>query len=107
MDQALVDSIRKSLEARSTEEIRQAYERGDQAGRSPEELEAMRQALDERRRKRARLFLAVASAVVIGVLGGAFAWWLLGAGPVVVLAGVACAALGFVSWYIPDIIPRS
>jgi len=101
MDQTLVDSIRKSLEAKSTEEIRQAYGSGDHAGRPPEELEAMRQVLDERRRKRTRFWLAVGSAVVVGALGGVSAWLQLGPGPVVLLASVGCAVLGFLAWYFP------
>ena len=101
MDQTLVDSIRKSLEAKSTEEIRQAYGSGDHAGRPLEELEAMRQVLDERRRKRTRFWLAVGSAVVVGALGGVSAWLQLGPGPVVLLASVGCAVLGFLAWYFP------
>src|SRR5262245_14478110 len=100
MDRTLVDSIRKSLEAKSTAELRQAHEGGDQSGRPPEELEALRQVLDERRRKGIRFALAIGSAVV-GVFGGVGTWWQLGPDPFVLLFGVVCAVLGFVCWYVP------
>jgi hypothetical protein len=105
MDQTLVASIRKNLESRSTEELRQAYEGGDNSAKSPEELEAMRQILDERRRKGNRAALALASAAVFGSLGAAYAWWQLGPGVEVLLYGVGGAVFGFAAWYIPDVIP--
>jgi len=100
MDQTRVDFIRKSMEAQSTEELRHAYESGAQGGRLPEELEAMRQILDERRRKFFRFWLAVGSAVVAGALGGAGTWWQVGEPNLfVILATVVCAFLGFAAWY--------
>ena len=107
MDQALVASLRKTLESRPTEELRRAYEQGgDKTARSPEELEAMRQILDERRRKAYRPVLALVSAVLLGSLGAGYAWWQLGPGVAVLLAAVGGAVLGFASWYVPDLIPR-
>jgi len=105
MDQALIASFRKSLEAKSTEELRQAYEIGNQSSRSPEEIEATRQILEERRRKSTRATLAIGSAIVFGSLGAACAWWQGADGAYVFLAAVVCAILGFGSWYIPDLIP--
>src|SRR5262245_58032221 len=48
MDQNLVASIRRSLEAKPTPELRLAYQSGDQAIWSPEAFEAMHQILSER-----------------------------------------------------------
>jgi ferric-dicitrate binding protein FerR (iron transport regulator) len=107
MDQTLVASIRKSLEAKPTEELRQAYQSGDKAGRSPEELEAMRQLLDERRNKSNRVLLALGSAVVVAAIAGAGAWWQSFPAAIVCLSGVVGAILGFASWYIPDLMPRA
>ena len=45
MDQSLVASIRESLKAKSTAELREAYESGDTSIWSPEAFEAMRQLL--------------------------------------------------------------
>ncbi len=106
MDQNLVASIRKSLEGKSTEELRQASEGAGRASKSPEELEAMRQILDERRMKGTRAILAVVSAVVFGSLCAAAAWWQLGPGVAVLIAGAGGAVLGFASWYVRDLIPR-
>src|SRR5215207_6341572 len=75
MDQTLVASIRKSLGTKSTEELRQAYEGSDTAARSPEELEATRQLLDERRTKSNRGVLPLGSAILLGSLGAACVWW--------------------------------
>ena len=105
MDQALVASLRKSLEAKSTEELRQAFEIGHQSSGSPEEIEAMRQILEERRRKSTRATIAIGSAIAFGSLGAAGAWWQDTGGVVVFLVAVVCAILGFASWYIPNLIP--
>jgi len=103
MDPALVASIRKSLEATPTEDLRRAYE-GDKAGKSPEELEAMRQLLDERRAKRNKAAVALASAILMGTLVAACAWWQGFPEEIIILAGVGGAILGFASWYIPGLI---
>src|SRR5438552_753010 len=104
MDQTLVASIRKSLEAKSTEELRQLGEGQDQAGRSPEELEAIRQLLHERRSRGTRAMLALASAAVLGTLAAAGAWWQLGPDYLFIfLCGAGGAVLGFASWYIPGL----
>src|SRR2546421_435178 len=87
MDQTLVASIRKNLESKSTEELRQAYESTDKAARSPEELEAMRQLLDERQRKGNRFVIALTSALLFGSLGAGCAWWQGVDGGFVFLAG--------------------
>jgi small-conductance mechanosensitive channel len=107
MDQTLVASIRKDLDAKSTEELRQAYASGNQAGKPAEELEAIRQILDERGRIRTRTVLALSSAAVVGVLAGAFAGWQGFPPGMIAFAGVGGAALGFASWYVPDLIPQS
>jgi hypothetical protein len=104
MDQALVASIRTSLESKSTEELRQIFESGHKAGKSPEEFEAIRQILDERGTKSYRPMLAVTSAIIMGTIGAAGAWWQLGPDVFVVLAGLGGATLGFASWYIPGLI---
>jgi hypothetical protein len=78
MDQLLIDSIRKNLEDKSTEEIRQAIERGNSSGKSQEEFEAMRLILNERARQGTRFSLAVGSAVVLGTLAAGGAWWQVG-----------------------------
>jgi hypothetical protein len=106
MDQNLVASIRKNLEDKSTEGLRQACERGDNMNKSPEELEAMRQILNERRVKGNRVVLALVSAVLFGSLGAACVWWQGADGGFVFLAGVVCAILGSASSYIRDLIPR-
>jgi hypothetical protein len=106
MDQTFVAAIRKNLETKSTEELRQAYESRDQAARSPEESEAMRQLLDERRTKGSRAVFALASAILFGSLGAVCAWWQGADGVFIFLAGVVCAILGFGSWYIRELIPR-
>jgi hypothetical protein len=80
---------------------------GDKTGKSEDELETMRQVPDERRRTGNRALIALVSAVVFGALGAVCAWWQLGPGLGVVLAGVGGAILGFASWYIPDLIPRA
>ena len=104
MDQTLVASIRKKLEAKPTEELRQAYESRDTAGRSPEELEAIRQLLDERRAKRNKAVVALASAILMGTLGPACTWWQGADDVLVLLAGVVFAILGFASWYVPGLL---
>jgi hypothetical protein len=48
VDQELITTIRKTLEAKSTEELRRSYEAQDQAAWSAEAFEAMRQLLAER-----------------------------------------------------------
>jgi hypothetical protein len=48
MDHELVARIRATLEAKSTDELRQVYASGDRAVWSPEALEAMRQILIDR-----------------------------------------------------------
>jgi hypothetical protein len=106
MDQTLVDSIRKSLETKSTQELRQAYD-GDKGGKSAEEVEAMRQVLEERRTKSNRFVIALASACIFGSLAGALAGWQFGPDIVAVLAGLGGAILGFVSWYIPGLISQT
>src|SRR5262245_37424819 len=106
MDQTRVASIRKDLDGKSTEELRQAEESARQTGKPAEELEAIRQILDERRRSRIRIVVAASSAVVVGVIAGAYVSW-QGLPPgMVALAGVVGAALGFASWYVPNLIPR-
>jgi hypothetical protein len=105
MDHRLVESIRKSLEVKSTPEIRQAYQSGDEATRSPEEMEAMRQVLDERSRPRNRAVIALSAAVVMGVIGAAAVWWQGSSGELVFLAGIVCAIVGAASFYIRDLIP--
>jgi len=107
MDQTRVASIRKDLDGKSTEELRQAEESARQTGKPAEELEAIRQILDERRRIRIRTVLAASSAAVVGVIAGAFASWQGFPLGMIVLASVGGAALGFTSWYVPDLIPRS
>ena|SRR5207249_186611 len=103
MDPALVASIRKDLEIKSTAHLRQACASGDRASRSPEELEAIRQLLDERRTRRNRAVLAVAAALLLGAVGAAGAWG-QGADEVfILLAGLGCAILGFASCYIPGL----
>src|ERR1700720_609568 len=100
MDQALVASIRKSLEAKPTAELRQAYESGNKDPRSPEELEAIRQLLDERRAKSTKVAVALASAILMGAFVAACAWWQGFPEVMVFLAGVGGAIVGFASWYI-------
>ena len=107
MDQSLVASIRKTLEAKPTEELRRSYESVDKATRSLEELEAMRQLLYERRTRSTRTVIALSSAVLIGTLGATGAWWQGASEGFVCLAGVGGAILGFALWYIPDLIPRT
>jgi hypothetical protein len=72
MDQNLVASIRKNLKDKSTEELRQACEGGENMNKSPEELEAMRQILNERRMNGNRAVFALVSAVLFGSLGAAW-----------------------------------
>jgi hypothetical protein len=103
VNESLIASIRASLQVKSNEELNQLLA----SGKSPEEIEAARQILDERRRKGLRPILALASALVIGALAAAFAWWQLGDGIAVVLASIVGAVLGFASWYIPGLIPFS
>ena len=99
MDQSLVESTRKNLEAKSSEEL-QAFLTGGASGRPPEEVEAARQILEERSRKRTRFALAVSSAVLLGVLAAAGAWQLGADGVFIALSGGVCAILAFVGWYI-------
>jgi hypothetical protein len=103
MDQALIASIRKSFESKSTEELRRAFEGEDKADKSPEEIEALRQLLQEREPRSYRVVLAVASAVICATLFAFGSWWQLGPGVFVVLSGVVGAVLGFASWYIPGL----
>jgi hypothetical protein len=105
MDQTLIAAIRKNLEAKSTAELRQAYESGDKAARSPEELEAIRQVLQERRNRGNRVIVALATAMLLGAIGAGFAWWQDCSGELVLLAGVGCAVLGFASFYVRDLFP--
>jgi hypothetical protein len=106
MDQARVASLRKELESRSSEELRQVSASGGAAAKSPEELEAIRQLLDERQRQSTRTILALVSALVMGTLGAGCVWWQGGEDALIVLAGVGAAILGFALWYLPDLIPR-
>jgi hypothetical protein len=106
MDQTLVDSIRKSLENKSTEELRRAYD-GDKAAKPVEEIEALRQLLEERQTKGNRMLIALASAIIVGLLAAGIAWWQLGPNIAVVLAGLGGAILGFASWYVPGLISRT
>ena len=107
MDQTLVASIRKDLEAKSTAELGQAYESSDRATKAPEELEAMRQLLDERRTKGNRVALALAAAILMGTLGAACTWWQGASEGMVLLAGVGGAILGFASCYIPGLFGQA
>lgn len=107
MDPALVASLRKKMESTPSAELEQACAGGQQAGRIPEELEAMRQILAERRARGQRAAVALISAAVMGPLGAAGMWWQAGVSPLVLLVGLVCAALAFASWYVPDLIPRA
>jgi hypothetical protein len=107
MDQAQVASIRKGLESRSTEELLQALDAKDGPPTSPEELEAIRQLLGERRSKGNRAPFALASAVLFGALAGAGTWWQGVGAELIVLACAVGAILGFASWYVRDLIPKS
>ncbi|MSU79193.1 MAG: hypothetical protein EXS16_14020 [Gemmataceae bacterium] len=107
MDQALVASIRKNLEATTTEELRRAYERGENAAKSPEEAEAVRQLLDERRTNGNRTTLALASAILIGMAATAGAWWQGAPEGFVLFAGVGGAIMGFASFYIPGLFDQT
>lgn len=107
MDPALVASLRKNLESTPSAELEQACAGGERMGRIPEELEAMRQILAERRARGQRAAIALLSAGVVGPLGAAGMWWQAGFSPLVLLVGLVCAALAFASWYIPDLIPRA
>lgn len=106
MDDTLVDSIRKNLATKSTDELRQAYESADKAAMPAEELEAMRLVLDERRSNGNRTLFAISSAIVFGALGAVAAWWQGADGAFIFLAGVVCAVLAFSSWYIPHLISQ-
>jgi hypothetical protein len=105
MDQALVALMRKKLESKSTEDLTQAN--ADQAGKSPEELEAIRQILQERAVYGPRAIMAPISAVMVGALMGVGAWSQeMSPGIIVVACGVG-AVLGFACWYVSDLIPRT
>jgi hypothetical protein len=105
MDPNLVVSMRKSLEGKSTAELRQAYDSGDHATWSPEALEAVRQILAERRSRSNKPLVALAGAVLVGALGVGVAWWQGCAGEIVLLAGIGGAILGALLFYIPNLIP--
>ena len=106
MDQTIVAAIRKDLETKSTAELRQAYEGGDRATWSPEQVEATRQLLDERSRRSIRPVIALGSAILVGAIGAAAAWWQDYPGEIVFAAGVGCAALGAASFYVPGLISQ-
>ena len=80
-----------ALSPEMIQELRQAYE--GKAGRSPEELEAMRQLLDERRLAATRVTLSLVSAVVMGLLGAGCAWFYYGSDAITFLTGLVFAVL--------------
>lgn len=103
MDQTLLDSIRKKLELKSTADLRQACLGGDTVNRSPEEMEAIRQVLEERGKNSTRLCIALSAAAIMGTIGAAVAWWQRSDETIILLAGMGCAALGFASFYVPGL----
>jgi hypothetical protein len=105
MDQSLVELMRKKLESTSTEDLTQAS--ADHGGKSPEELEAIRQILRERAVYSPRAIVAPISAVVVGALMGVAAWWQEMSPGIIVVACVVGAVLGFSCWYVSDLIPRT
>lgn len=106
MDETLIASFRKSLESKTTQEIRAAQESGQKSGSSPEQLEAMRQILEERQSKSNRFAFAVASGLGLGAVGATAMWWRGGDETLIAVGGLVGAFLGFASWYVPDLMPR-
>lgn len=105
MDPNQVAAMRKSLETKSSEELRQAYASGDKAAWSPEALEAMRQILEERRQRSTKPAVALGAAILVAALGAGVAWWQGCTGEVVLLAGLGGAVLGGLCIYLPNLIP--
>ena len=98
MDPTQVTAIRKELEAKSTAELRHAFNSGDQ-----KTMDVIRQLLDDRERNSKRLTMALSSAVLAGAIGAAYGWWNDWPAELVLLIALGLAILSVASFYIRNL----